>query len=255
MTSLFYLNGCTNKALQIAKDKASPENTEHWKIKSVASAVKHENGDISVCVELNDPGETGEPELNTISFSLSSLSGDADAIERLRLRPKECFFDNAPCYWYPIAKTKRGCESVDLGISSSTSVLPIENISVNKKNRHQLYNLIINFNKNQPIKERIFEVSFVFDEEDTEKDADADNDEVLDNSTEGSKDISLIYWPAQIDQQGIQPIIISGAYEDNSTSLYYLMVPLAFAGDVAYEVSLFTLRLTLCLMSSGNVCE
>lgn len=115
--------------------------------------------------------------------------------------------------------------------------------------------MIINFNKNQPIKERIFEVSFVFDEEDTEKDADADNDEVLDNSTEGSKDISLIYWPAQIDQQGIQPIIISGVYEDNSTSLYYLMVPLAFAGDVAYEVSLFTLRLTLCLMSSGNVCE
>lgn len=133
MTSLFYLNGCTNKALQIAKDKASPENTEHWKIKSVVSAVKHENGDISVCVELNDPGETGEPELNTISFSLSSLSGDTDAIERLRLRPKDCFFDNAPCYWYPIAKTKRGCESVDLGISSSTSVLPIENISVNKK--------------------------------------------------------------------------------------------------------------------------
>lgn len=255
MTSLFYLNGCTDKALQIAKDKASPENTEHWKIKSVVSAVKHENGDISVCVELNDPGETGEPELNTISFSLSSLSGDTDAIERLRLRPKECFFDNAPCYWYPIAKTKRGCESVDLGISSSTSVLPIENISVNKKNRHQLYNLIINFNKNQPIKERIFEVSFVFDEEDTEKDADADNDEERDNSTEGSKDISLIYWPAQIDQQGIQSIIISGVYEDNSTSLYYLMVPLSFAGDVAYEVSLFTLRLTLCLMSSGNVCE
>jgi hypothetical protein len=255
MISICYLNGCTDKVLQVAKDKASPENTAYWKIQSVVSAVKQENGDISVCVDLNEIDETGMPELNTISLSLSSLSGDTDAIERLRLRPGECSFDAAPCYWYPIEKTKRGCESVGPGTSSSTTVLPIENIRANKKSRHHLYNLLINFNKNQPAKERLFEVSFVFDQEHTAKDADADNAEALHNSTEGSKDISLIYWSAQIDQQDIQPIIISGVYEDNSTNLYYLFVPLAVVGDVALEISILAARLSICIMSSGHICE
>ena len=57
MTSLLYLNGCTEKALQLAKDKASPENVEFWEIKSIVSAVKHENDDISICVGLNESGE------------------------------------------------------------------------------------------------------------------------------------------------------------------------------------------------------
>jgi hypothetical protein len=253
MTSLLYLNGCTDKVLQIAEDKASPENTEFWEIKSIVSAVKHENDDISVCVGLNESGEAGEPILYTISLSLPILSGDIDAIERLRLRPEECLLDNTPCYWYPKEKTKRGCESIDLTIASSIFVLPIENISMNKKNRHQLYHLMIDFNKTQPVKERIFEVSFVFDGEDTEKDA--DKDEVPDNGTEGSKAISLIYWPAQIDKRSIQPMIISGVYEDNRTDLYYLMVPLAVVGDLAIEISILALRVTVCVMSSGRVCE
>jgi hypothetical protein len=237
--------------LQVAKDKASPENVEFWEIKSIVSAVKHENDDISVCVGLNESDEPGESKLYTISLSPPRLSGDIDAIEKLKLRPEECLFDNTPCYWYPIAKTKRGCEPVDLTISSSIFVLPIENISVNKKNQHQLYNLLIDFNKAQPVKERIFEVSFVYDGETAVKDADADNDEVTNNSTEGSKDISLIYWSDQIDKNGIKPIIISGVYEDNSTNLYYLMVPLAVSGDIALTAA----YLTLCIMTYGAACR
>jgi hypothetical protein len=108
MTSLLYLNGCTDKVLQVAKDKASPENVEFREIKSIVSAVKDENDDISVCVSLN---ESGESKLYTISLSLPSLSGNTDAIEKLGLRPEECLF-----------------------------------------------------NKCQSVKERIFEVTFVYDE-------------------------------------------------------------------------------------------
>lgn len=255
ITSLLYLDGCTGKVLQIAKDKASPENAEFWEIKRVVSAVKHENGDISICVDLNESGETGEPKLNTINLPLSSLSADANDIEWLRLRPEKCLFDDTPCYWYPIEKTKRGCESVDLIIKSSIFVFPIENISVNEKSRHQLYNLLIDFNKNQPVKERIFEVSFLFDKEYTKKDANAHKGEDPNNGIKGSKEISLIYSPAQIDQQVIRPIIISGVYEDNSTDSYYLLVPLAVAGEVAYEISVLAVRLSLCIMSSGSICE
>jgi hypothetical protein len=232
MVSIFYFNGCTAKALQIAKHQASPQNEEHWKIKSVVSAAKQENGDISVCVELSESGEPGKPKLDTIILPLSVLSGDTDAIDRLSLRPSECFFGNAACYWYPIEKTQNGCEPVSPSTSSSTSVLPIENINLNNKNRHQLLNLLINFNKIQPIKERIYEVSFVFGEEDTKIETDTDNDESMDNSSKGSKDIALVYWPAQIGQQDMQSIILTGVYDDNSTDLYYLMVPVAFVGDV-----------------------
>jgi hypothetical protein len=115
--------------------------------------------------------------------------------------------------------------------------------------------LLIDFNKNQPVEERIFEVSFVFDGKNTEKDADVNHDEVPDNGNEGSKEISLIYSPAQIDRQGIQPIIVSGVYEDNSTDIYYLFVPLAVAGDVVLELSVIAARLSLCIMSSGRICE
>ena len=106
------------------------------------------------------------------------------------------------------------------------------------------------FDKTQPVKERIFEVSFVYDET-ALQDADADNDEVTDNSTEGSKNISLTYWSDQIDKNGIKPIIISGVYEDNSTNLYYLMVPLAVSGDIALTAA----YLTLCIMTYGAACR
>ena len=43
-TSLFWLNGCTAAALQIAEEKASPENCEYWKMNRVIAAVKQENG-------------------------------------------------------------------------------------------------------------------------------------------------------------------------------------------------------------------
>ena len=72
IASLFYLYGCTEKALQLARDKASPLNIEHRKIKSIISAVRLENEDIAVCIELNDSGEKAEPKLNTIIVPLYS---------------------------------------------------------------------------------------------------------------------------------------------------------------------------------------
>jgi hypothetical protein len=58
MISLFYLNGCTitPKAIELANEKAAPQY-EYWNIKRLVSAVKQENGDVSLCVELNNAGE------------------------------------------------------------------------------------------------------------------------------------------------------------------------------------------------------
>lgn len=168
ITSLFYLKGCTIKALKLAKEKASPENCEYWKIKTVVSAVKQKNGDISICVELNTPNGNEELKLNTITLPLATLTGEKTAVEMLELRPaecpfaieqihrsEECWFDDegwlpcpgdeytdATCFWYPIEKSKSGCETVSPGSLSSTSVVPIERLEVHNKDRNQLYDLL-----------------------------------------------------------------------------------------------------------------
>jgi hypothetical protein len=248
---LFYFSGCTTQALQLAKEKASPENAKYWKIKNVVSAIKKDNGDISVCVELSESGTGGKPRLDILTLPRSILTGDVNAIESFRLRPGGCPFDNATCYWYPIEKTEPGCEAVGPGTLSSASLLPVENISVNHKSRHQLYTLL---NKNQPMTEKIYEVSYVFDEEDTKNEKETGNDEVIDSKTKGSQDISFIYWPAHIGQQDIRVMSITGAYEDNSTVIYYLIVPLAFAGDVVVVTAAAMLYLLLqcpaCFMNN-----
>ena len=228
--SLFWLNGCTITALELAEEKASPENCEYWKMNRVISAIKQENGNISVCIELNDPGETKVPQSNTITLPHLILIGDTKAMERFRLRPGVCPFDGLSCYWYPIEKAKTGCESFAAGSLSSTLVLPVEKISVNNKDRNRLYDLLNDANKNQQVTDKIYQVSFVSDKEDLKKEMDPD--ETIDTGKTGSENITLTHWPVREDRRGFQPIIIAGAYEDNSTNLYYLLIPLAFVGDV-----------------------
>jgi hypothetical protein len=212
MASLFYLNGCTitPKALQLAKEKASP-HYEYWNIKSVVSAVKKENGDISFCVELNNTGENEEPKLNTITIPLATLTGETNQHERLGLHPGECPLSNSLCYWYPIEKVENGCDKITPEKLSKKSILLIEKLTVDSQD--QLSDLLNSHNKNQKIPDKIYEVSYV------------------------SKDISLIYWSARIDQKRIQPLSIAGVYEDKSTNLYYLTVPPAFVGDVIIVVT------------------
>ncbi|MEJ2729370.1 MAG: hypothetical protein P8185_12825 [Deltaproteobacteria bacterium] len=224
------VSGCTTKVLQIAEEKASPENSQYWKIDRVVSAFKAENGNISVCVELNDPDEKEIAQLNTLTLPLSILTGDASVMEKLGLRPEACPFNDANCYWYPVEKLKTGCETVAAETLSAGSIIPIEKLGVTDKDRNRDYRLPNNINKNQQTTERIYEISFNIDKENTEKEM--DSDQASEGRETGSKKISIMYWPAHIDSQGRRPIIIAGAYEDNSTNLYYLLVPPAIVGDV-----------------------
>jgi len=45
------------------------------------------------------------------------------------------------------------------------------------------------------------------------------------------KSILLVYWPPLTSDRLPKPIGIAGAYEDESTNLYYLLVPPAIALD------------------------
>lgn len=203
LASLLYLNGCTltPKALQLANEKAAPQY-EYWNIKRIESAVKQENGDVSLCVELNNAGEIEEPKLNTITIPLAILNGEANQHERHGLYSGEC---PLLCYWYPIEKVENGCDKITPENLSTKSILPIEKLTIYSQD--QLYDFINSSNENQKISDKIFEVSY------------------------GSRDISEIYWFARIDQQRTSPISIAGVYDDKSTKLYYLTVPPAIVGD------------------------
>ena len=230
IASLFYLYGCTEKALQLARDKASPLNIEHRKIKSIISAVRLENEDIAVCVELNGSGERAEPKLNTIILSLSNLTDDNSTFGRLKFRTEGFHFGGITCYWYPIKKAKTGCETLSAEKLLSASVIPVERLAIENKDRYQLYDVFHQVDKNQPFTEKIYEVSILFNKENTGRKP--DSDEAIDDRETEFKDILLINRPGRMGRQGLEPIGILGTYEDNSNYLYYLLVPLAFAGDV-----------------------
>ena len=208
LASLLFLNGCTitPKAIELANEKAAPQY-EYRNIKRLVSAVKQENGDVSLCVELNNTGETEEPKLNTITIPLAILNGDANQHEKYGFLPGDC---PLPCYWYPIEKVENGCEKIAPENLSTKSIISIKKLAIYSQD--QLYDFINSYKINQKISNKIFEVSYV------------------------SRDISEIYWFARIDQQRTSPNSIAGVYEDKSTNLYYMTVPAAIVGDVIIDV-------------------
>lgn len=208
ITSLFYLNGCTltPKALQLANEKAAPQY-EYWNIKRVVSAVKQENGDVSLCVELNNTGEIAESKKNTMTIPLAILNGEANQHKRHGFSPGEC---PTPCYWYPIEKVENGCDKITPENLSTKSVLPIEKLTIHSQD--QFYDFLNFYNRNQISPDKMFEVN------------------------DPSTGISTIYWFVQIDKQKTMLNSISGVYEDKSTKLYYLAVPPAMVGDVIIGV-------------------
>lgn len=223
--SLFYIGGCaslpsfTRSAYNYAKEKGSPDY-EYRHIKNVVSATKKENGDISVCVELETSNETEKPKLITLTLPLLELTGENTSRETWLL--DNVAYGGIPSYWYPIEKSKNGCEKVTIDNLSSSSAFHIKDLEVDSIDLYRLYEILDFNNENQQITEKLYEVNFVFDEEKAEKE---------------TKGKSLIYWPAKIDRQIGKPINIMGLYTDNSTDLYYLTVPAAVVGDaLAYLV-------------------
>ena len=208
MASLIYLNGCTltPKAIELANEKAAPQY-EYWNIKRLVSAVKQENGDVSLCVELNNAGEIEEPKSNTITIPLAILNGETNQHERHGFSPGEC---PIPCYWYPIEKVESGCDKIIPENLSTISILPIEKLTIHSQD--QFYDLLNSYNENPEIQDKIFELSYA------------------------STDISIIYLFGQTDQQRTLPNGIAGVYEDKSTNLYYLTVPPAMVGDAIIVV-------------------
>ena len=219
----FCLGGCaglTFKAAKIAERKATPRfNCEYWKIQRIISAVKNENGNISICLRLVNTARTENPKLKTITLPFSDKTKTITAGAELESSLSGCPIEDG---LYPIEKTKTGCDKIVAKNDPPMTVLPIEKLDIGYNDRDMLYDLLSADNKGQQATEKIYEIKDKF-----------------------SKHVLLAYWPVNTDQQSIQPIIIAGTYEDKSTGIYNLLQIPAFIADALLFFCAFILPIML----------
>lgn len=232
----FIVSGCiTPYALDLAERKSSPSiSYTDWNISEVKSAVEQENGDISVCVELHESQKTNKSEYYAITLPGSSLLGKTTDLATLGFRGKKSvehpnghspdpYIDD---YLYPLAKAKKGCHGSESKKLATDSVLPIVKLTLPEKDRNQLYTLLNELKAQASPEEKLYEVTFLKMEEDSSV-------EINDSAATKHPNVLLLYWPSEINQEPAQPLGIAGGYEseDESTNLYYLLVPPAAALD------------------------
>jgi hypothetical protein len=228
--------GITPHAIDLAEEKSSPSvRYTDWNLKKVKSAVQQENGDISVIVELYESHKRNTSESYAITLPNASLLKKTKGLEMLGFRGKEMvghpdsygpgpYIDD---YLYPLAKAKKGCQKLEPKKLPAYSILPIVKVTLPEKNRYQLYNILNELKHQGSPKEKLYEVKFLTMEEDSSV-------EMNENEDINYSDVLLIYWPSELDQDSFQPLGIAGGYEseDESTKLYYLLIPPAVALDL-----------------------
>jgi hypothetical protein len=229
-------------AMEWAEEKASPElNCEYLNVRNVLSAVKQENGDVSICLQLDWARYTeAEQSKVTITLPFSEMTGAITAGVDLERGESGCPSSSS---WYPIEKTLNGCDKITPENLSSPAFLPIEKLDVREENRDDLYDLLVADNKDSQIQDKIYEISFVTYAEHSE--TGADSDDLMEDWLRSVNDVILVYWPAQIGQEGVHTIRIIGIYENQSSAYSYLIFPITIAIDAGilvffYFVSVFT---------------
>jgi hypothetical protein len=198
---------------------------------SVRSGAEQENGDISVCVELNDSNKA-ESASYTFSIPGSTLAEGVAAIEALGFR--RSLSSPVTWYWYPIEKAAGGCAVSNPAQGSPETFLPLERITVPLEDKYQLSDILSNLKKGPEGTKKLYEETFseaARDEELHSYDPPAAKD--VSGQAKGTKEVVLVYYPSLADRDRIEPLIIAGAYNQAETNLYYLLVPPAVAWDAA----------------------
>ena len=231
------MSGCaTAYTLDLAERKASPSiSYTDLNISKIRSAVELKNGDVSVCIELYEPHKTNKSECYAITLPNSTMLKETTDLETLGFRGKEMvghpdsygpgpYIDD---YLYPLAKAKKGCQKLEPKKLPADSILPIVKVTLPEKDRYQLYNILNELKQQGSQKEKLYEVKFLTMEEDSSV-------EMNENEDTNYSDVLLIYWPSAMDQDSVQPLGIAGGYEseDESTKLYYLLIPPAATLDL-----------------------
>lgn len=224
------LGGCvTASVLEYAKNKASPSNVTEFTIGKVHLAQVHENGDISLAVEVDHPSHP-KAGLYTITVPHPSKVENADAMASFGFREKYIpSVSDLPTYLYPMGKAKKVNEKTVQMRDSSFSPVRIEELNLHWAETERVLKLVGDLDKDPPGEQKIYTVNVLSD--DVENASEDEPGRTVEKNATIEKTIILVYLPPRGPDTHSQTIAIAGAYEDESTKLYYLLVPPAIALD------------------------
>lgn len=234
------LGACaTPRAMNYAKSKASPSNVVEFSIGKVHSAQIYENSDISVLVQLDNLNHP-KSGLYRMTVPFPCLAGKTDAIGSFGFREKYTpYVSGLPSYLYPMVKANKVNEEVVTMKDSPASPVPIEELDVHRDQTERVLELLGDLSRDPSGAQKVYVVNLLSD------DAGKQYEKELGNTVD--KDILLVCLPPLSSGSPLQPIAIAGAYEDESTNLYYLLVPPAIAVDA------FLTALAVAVYAAGGV--
>jgi hypothetical protein len=237
----------TSKAMDYAKSKASPSNVAEFTIGKVHSAKVHENRDISILLELDHPNHP-KSGLYTLTVPLPCLVGKADSIGSCGFREKYiASVSGLPSYLYPMGKAKKFSGDIVQMKDSSSSSMRIQALNLLPDEAERLLDLLRDVNGDSSGEEKIYVVNLLSDA--AAKALQEDPGRTVEEKAMIDKTTLLVYWPLMSSSSLLQPIAIAGAFEDESTNLYYLLVPPAVACD-SFLIALYVAGQVL---SSGSL--
>jgi hypothetical protein len=236
--------GCvTPRAVHYAEFKASPSNATEFTIGKVHSASVLKNGDLSILAELNNPNDP-KSGLYMMTMPLPSLLENDDAIGSFGFRTEGSHSGSGlKSYLYPMGKAKKVSGDTIQMEGSSNSPILIEKLNLHPGEAERLPQLLEDLNSDPPGEEKVYVVNYLSDG--AAERPEEERGEITRETATIEKSILLVRLPSESSNSCPQTIAIAGAYEDESTNLYYLLVAPAIAVDsflialaVAVEVSL-----------------
>jgi hypothetical protein len=235
----------TSSVMDYAKIKASPSNVTEFTIGKVYSASVLENGDLSILAELDNPNHP-KSGLYTMTVPLPCLVENTDGIESYGFRAKYTpSASGLPSYLYPMGKAKKISGDRVQKKDSPNSSIHIEELSLHPDEADRLPELLGDLNRDPSAAEKIYVINLL--PEASGKTLQEDPSKGVPENPIVEKSILLVYWPPLTAGRLPKPITIAGAYEDESTNLYYLLVPPA----IAFDSFLIALAIAVQGASSG----
>ena len=231
----------TASVMEYAKKKAAPSNVTEFTIGKVHSAQVHENNDITVVVEL---AHATHPKagLYTITVPHPSQVENEDAIGSFGFRQNYIpSVSDLPTYLYPIGKAKKIIEKTEQMKDSPCSPVRIEELNLHRGETERVLKLVGDLDKDPSGEQKIYTVNIISD--DVEKESEVEPGRPVEKNATIEETILLVYLPPQSSNPHPQTIAIAGAYVDESTNLYYFLVPPAIALD--------TLLIALAIAAQG----
>jgi hypothetical protein len=237
----------TSSVIEYAKIKASPSNVTEFTIGKVHSAQVQENSDISVLVEFGHPTHP-KSGLYTITVPHPTKVENVDAMGSFGFREKYTpSVTDLPTYLYPMGKAKKVKEETVQMKDSPSSPVRIEEMNLHRDETERVLKLVGDMNKDPSGEPKNYTVNLLSGA--AEKASKDGSGETVEKTATIEKTILLVQLRAPSSSSDPQTIVIAGAYEDESTNLYYLLVPPA----IALDARLIALAIVAQGASSGSL--